>query len=302
MEIGVIGAGKWGSALHFALREKGFDAKIHGRTPKPIEGFCDLETILKCDYLIISLPTQITASWLKNHFRFLGQKILVASKGIEVSTGRFLNEIYEEYVPSDYLAFLSGPSFAKEVMESKPTAVVISAEASRIAEEWMGFFPSFIKPYRSDDIKGAEISGAYKNVIAIASGVCDALALGNNARAALLTRGLAEMNRFGSFFGAQQESFLGLSGVGDLFLTASSTLSRNYRVGFGLGSGKSLAIILDELGEVAEGVPTAEAICRIAQQQNIYTPIAQEVQAILTGKNPKDSIAELLIRRQSTEF
>ena len=141
---------------------------------------------------------------------------------------------------------------------------------------------------------GAEIAGAYKNVLAIASGICAGLNLGNNARASLISRGLVEMQRFGKHFGAKKSSFVGLSGAGDLFLTASSTLSRNYRVGLGLAQGKSLETILDELGEVAEGVMTAEAVHKLSKQHDIYTPIADEVKQILDGKNPMDSLKDLL--------
>ncbi len=302
MKIGVIGAGKWGEALHFALRKQMGEVLITSRTPRDIPGFTTLDDVMACSHIVISISTQHTHAWLKEHFRFNGQKILVASKGIELKTHRFLNEIYEEFVPRENLAYLSGPSFAKEVKESLPTALVINASNLEMASEWMAFFPRFIKTYRSDDITGAEIAGAYKNVIAIAAGVCDSLNLGNNARAALITRGLAEMSRFGLHFGANIESFLGLSGVGDLFLTASSTLSRNYRVGAGLGEGKKIDTILAELGEVAEGVPTAAAIVAIAKEHGIYTPIAVEVKALLEGKEVRQSIQDLLVRGSEAEF
>ena len=149
----------------------------------------------------------------------------------------------------------------------------------------------------SGDIIGAEVCGAYKNVIAIASGVCDGLELGNNARASLIARGIVEIARFGKFFGARDETFLGLSGVGDLFLTASSALSRNYRVGLGLARGKGLEEILRELGEVAEGVATTEAVVNIATKHKIYAPIATEVAQILRGKDVKASLKDLLRKK-----
>jgi glycerol-3-phosphate dehydrogenase (NAD(P)+) len=303
MKLGVIGAGKWGQSIQFALREQNGEVIITSRTPRDdVPSFTTLDEVLTCTHIVISISTQHTYEWLKENFRFNGQKILVASKGIELKTHRFLNEIYEEFVPKENLAFLTGPSFAKEVKESLPTALVINSTNLDLASEWMDLFPPFIKTYRSDDVIGAEIAGAYKNVIAIASGVSDALKLGNNARAALITRGLAEMSRFGINFGARMESFLGLSGVGDLFLTASSTLSRNYRVGFGLGSGKTIAAILEELGEVAEGVATAEAIVDIASKHGIYTPIAVEVDRIIHGKDVHKSIKDLLVRSSQEEF
>ena len=162
------------------------------------------------------------------------------------------------------------------------------------AKEFASFFPNYIKAYSSDDVIGAEICGSYKNVIAIASGACDGLGLGNNARASLISRGLVEINRFGKFFGAKDETFLGLSGAGDLFLTASSSMSRNYRVGHELAKGRNLVDILDELGEVAEGVLTSKAILKIAKKHQIYTPIADEVAAIMDGKSLKDTMNDLL--------
>ncbi len=291
--IAVIGAGKWGQALHFALNQKQ-KCLITSRTKRELENFVDLDTAINCEYLIIAIPAQQIKKWLKKNFIFKGQKILVASKGIEASSGKFLNEIYEEFVPNKNIGFISGPSFAAEVIKGLPTALVINSKAKSLFDEFTLFFPSFLKLYYSKDIIGAEVAGAYKNVLAIASGICDGLQLGNNARASLIARGLVEMQRFGKYFGARKSSFVGLSGAGDLFLTASSTLSRNYRVGLGLAKGKSLKTILEELGEVAEGVMTAKAIYKLSLQYDIYTPIASEVQKILNGKEPKDSLSDLL--------
>jgi glycerol-3-phosphate dehydrogenase (NAD(P)+) len=291
--IAVIGAGKWGQALHFALSQKQ-KCLITSRTKKDIENFVDLQTAMECEYLVIAIPAQELRNWLKENFVFKGQKILVASKGIEASTGEFLNEIYSSFVPDDHIGFISGPSFATEVIKGLPTALVINSKSKDIYDSFSTFFPNFIKVYYSDDVIGAEISGAYKNVLAIASGICEGLNLGKNAQASLISRGLVEMQRFGKFFGADESSFLGLSGAGDLFLTASSTMSRNFRVGLGLAANKSLEEILKELGEVAEGVKTADAIYKLSIQYQIYTPIAKEVKLILDGKNPKDSLKDLL--------
>ena len=293
MSIGVIGAGKWGSALAFALAEKN-DVVITSRRVRDVENFVDLHTALACEYLVITVPAQQVAEWLREHFVFKGQKILVASKGIEASTGRFLNEIYGEHVPAENIAFLSGPSFAVEVMQSLPTALVVNATNEILAEEFGALFPSFIKTYTSSDVVGAEVAGAYKNVIAIAAGICEGLNLGNNAAAALISRGLVEMERFGVAYGASSETFLGLGGAGDLFLTASSTMSRNFRVGLGLAQGKSQEQILDDLGEVAEGIGTAYALSGIAKEKNLYLPIATEVHAMLEGKSPQQSLRDLL--------
>ena len=293
MSIGVIGAGKWGSALHFALSQNR-DVLITSRSPREIKNFVSLEEILECEYLVITVPAQQVATWLAENFVFKNQKILVASKGIEATSGRFLNEIYSEYVPNENIAFLSGPSFATEVMQSLPTALVVNSSNETLAQEFASLFPSFIKTYTSTDVMGAEISGAYKNVIAIAAGICSGLALGNNAAAALISRGLVEMERFGAAYGAKKDTFLGLSGAGDLFLTASSTMSRNFRVGLGLAKGLTQQEILTELGEVAEGIGTAYALRDIASKDGLYLPIATEVYAMLEGKSPQESLRDLL--------
>jgi len=301
MSIGIIGLGKWGSALAFAVSKKS-DIKCWSRTKREIRGFCELDEVLSCEHLVISISAQSLPQFLKDSFVFRGQRVLVASKGIESANGRFLNEIYEDFVPKENLAFLSGPSFAVEVNASLPTALVISSVSKECADSFLPFFPSFIKLYTSGDVTGAEVAGAYKNVIAIAAGVCDGLGLGNNARAALITRGLAEMTRFGGFFGAKLETFLGLSGVGDLFLTATSEKSRNYRVGLGLAKRKGVEEITKELGETAEGVESARAVEKLAFKHNLYTPIASEVVALLDGKDAKESISRLLLSSKREEF
>jgi glycerol-3-phosphate dehydrogenase (NAD(P)+) len=294
-KVGIIGAGKWGEALAFAMSEKN-EVIITSRTLREWPNFSSLDEVLKCEYLIITVPAQQIAQWLREHFVFSGQKILVAAKGIEASSGRFLNDIYGEYVPEENLAFLSGPSFAAEVMRRLPTALVINSRSEDTAREFAAFFPSFIRTYTSEDVIGAEIAGAYKNVIAIAAGICEGLSLGHNAAASLISRGLVEMERFGRAYGATQESFLGLSGAGDLFLTASSSMSRNYRVGLGLAQGKDKDQVCAEIGEVSEGIGTAYALHEIAQARGIYLPIAAEVYAILEGKSPHQSLKDLIER------
>jgi glycerol-3-phosphate dehydrogenase (NAD(P)+) len=294
MKIAIIGAGKWGQALYHAYSQDN-DVVISSRNSKDIENFVPMSEALAYEYLVMAIPAQFVRGWLEENFVDHGQNILVAAKGIETSTGAFLNEVYGEFVPADRLAFISGPSFAAEVQKSLPTALKISSTNEKLAQTYADALPNFIKGYVDDDVIGAEISGAYKNVIAIAGGVSDGLGLGNNARAALISRGLVEMTRFGEAFGAKTETFLSLGGAGDLFLTASSTLSRNYRVGLGIAKGKSMDEILEELGEVAEGVPTAKAIYKIATDKEIYLPIAQEVYAMIEeGKDPLASVKDLL--------
>jgi len=293
MMIAVIGAGKWGQALAYAIG-KNHKVLISSRKKRDLPNFVTIDVALKAPYLIITIPAQFIRQWLQNNPLAKDSKVLVAAKGIEIENLAFLNEIYAPFVNKSNIAFLSGPSFAQEVIQDLPTAIVINSKNRVLANEFASFFPKNIKTYISDDVIGAEIAGAYKNVIAIASGVCDGLNLGNNARAALISRGLVEMSRFAAIFGAKSETFLGLSGAGDLFLTASSNLSRNYRVGFYLAQGEKLEAILEKLGEVAEGVYTTEAIYKISQNQDIYVPIATEVYKILKGKNPKESLKDLL--------
>jgi glycerol-3-phosphate dehydrogenase (NAD(P)+) len=293
MSIGVIGAGKWGSALAFALSEKN-EVFITSRRVRNLPNFVSLEKILESEYLVVTVPAQQIASWLEENFVYTGQKILVASKGIEATSGKFLNEIYAKYVPSSNIAFLSGPSFAIEVMKSLPTALVVNSENELLSSEIGKLFPSFIKTYSSTDVMGAEVAGAYKNVIAIAAGICEGLGLGKNAAAALISRGLVEMQRFGLAYGANEETFIGLGGAGDLFLTASSPMSRNFRVGLGIAAGKSQSEILEELGEVAEGIGTSYAIAEISKHNDLYLPIAKEVYEMLEGKSPQASLRDLL--------
>lgn len=295
MSIAVIGAGKWGQGLQFALSQKQ-TCLITSPHTKDLPNFVSYEKALACDYLVFALSAQGIAAWLKVHFKNNGQKILLASKGIDTASLCFLDEIFLDFVDKSNFCVLSGPSFAAEVMQKLPCALLVSGYDKALCEKFASFFPEFIKAYEGNDVKGAEICGAYKNVLAIASGICEGLKLGNNARASLIARGLIEMHRFGAKFGAKEETFLGLSGAGDLFLTASSTLSRNFRAGLLLAQGKGKDEIVSELKEVVEGIPTAFAIRQIAQKQDIYTPIVSEVCQILEGKEVRKSLKDLLAR------
>ncbi len=282
--VSIIGAGAWGSALHHAISQK-VESVITSRHKRNIKGFVSLDEALKNEYLVIVIAAQSIDGFLaKNHEKIKDKKILVASKGIDNKKLKFLNEIFEEYVPKENIAFISGPSFAKEVMQNKPTALVIASKNLTLAKKFSEFFPEFIKTYIDEDVEGVEVAGAYKNVLAIASGICEGLNLGSNAKAALISRGLVEMARFGENFGAKKDTFLGVAGSGDLFLTANSTMSRNYRVGLSLAKGKILEDILEELGEVAEGVFTSKAIYELSNKFGIYTPIANEVYKIIYEK------------------
>ncbi|WP_456401892.1 NAD(P)H-dependent glycerol-3-phosphate dehydrogenase [Hydrogenimonas sp.] len=297
-EVAVIGAGKWGQALAFALGKR-CDVVITSRHKRDIPGFVSLDEALECERIVMAIPAQAVRGWLQRNYGFKNHQILVAAKGIEAESGAFLNEIFEAFLPESNLTYLSGPSFAKEVMEGLPTALVLNSRNRMAAAAWSELFPDFIKTYVSTDVVGAEIAGAYKNVIAIAGGICAGLELGENAHASLVARGLVEMARFGREFGAQEETFLSLSGAGDLFLTAGSKLSRNFRVGLGLAQRRGVDDILEEIGEVAEGIGTARALHTISKTNDIYLPIANEVHAVLEGKDPIMSLKDLLNRRKS---
>ncbi|MCI5968965.1 NAD(P)H-dependent glycerol-3-phosphate dehydrogenase [Helicobacter sp.] len=290
-KVSVFGGGAWGGALHFAFREKN-QAFIISRKNLDSTFQITQEQAQDSDYFVVAIASSALHLWLSSNPLPKNAKILVASKGI--AKGQFVSEIFDSFYPKASLSYLAGPSFAKEVQSTLPCALNIHAHTLELAKEWCALFPSFIKTYASLDIIGGEVSGAYKNVIAIASGICEGLELGNNARASLVARGLVEMTRFGKFFGAQDSTFLGLSGAGDLFLTANSTLSRNFRVGLYLAQGKALTEILETLGEVAEGVKTAQEIYTLANKHNIYTPIAKEVTLIMQGKSPKQSLLDLM--------
>lgn len=289
--ISVIGSGKWGSAIAHAISLNN-KVNICSFSKKSGE-YIDINEAKKSKYLIFALSAQGTYDYLRANFSNLNDNyVLIASKGIYQDL--FLHDVFSKFFPIENISILTGPSFATEVSKNLPTALVISGVNDKLNQEFANFFPSFIKTYTDNDVVGAEICGAYKNIIAIASGICDGLELGNNARAALISRGLIEITRFGKFFGAKDNTFLGLSGAGDLFLTASSTLSRNYRVGLMLAKGYNQDEIKQELNEVAEGIDTTKSVCKIAKTHNIYCPIANEILLILNGKNVKTSLQDLL--------
>ncbi|BCZ17811.1 NAD(P)H-dependent glycerol-3-phosphate dehydrogenase GpsA [Helicobacter sp. NHP19-003] len=256
---------------------------------------CALQEALGADLFVIAISVQHLRAWFEEAHLPAHSKVLIAAKGIEIG-GHFVSGIVKEFLDSNNVCFLAGPSFAKEIVASLPCALAIHSQNPELASVYAGCLPAFIRSYIQDDIRGGEIAGAYKNVIAIAAGVCDGLELGQGAKASLLSRGLVEMSRFGVHFGGKMETFLGLSGAGDLFLTANSLLSRNYRVGIGLAQCKPLATIIEELQEVAEGIKTTKAIVQIATRENIHAPIAKELDLLLEGKNPLESMTALIKR------
>lgn len=295
--VTVFGGGAWGRSLAYALS---FKNKVRIVSRRNLDEFLsdkdqikqvNLRESLNSDYFVCAIKTDALREWAQSVQLPTDIKILCACKGIESDSGKFVSQILK----MQKMAFLGGPSFATEILKSLPCALNIHSESHALSLEFANLMPSFIKCYAKGDIMGAQIAGAYKNVIAIASGICEGLELGNNARAALLARGLKEMSRFGVAFGGESETFLGLSGAGDLFLSASSMMSRNFKVGFGLAKGKSVDLILRELNEVAEGIKTTRAICMLASRENIYVPIASEVLKILDNQSsPLESLERLM--------
>jgi glycerol-3-phosphate dehydrogenase (NAD(P)+) len=240
-----------------------------------------------------------------NAASLIGKECMVvsAAKGIEITTFETPAMILAELLKRPVSA-LSGPSFAKEVMAKKPTAVTLAAPDAKTGFILQEIFNTdYFRVYTHDDIVGVEIGGAMKNVIAIAAGICDGLGLGYDARAALITRGLSEVKRLGMTFGAQEITFSGLSGIGDLVLTCTASLSRNYSVGFSLGKGKTLAEITAQTNSVAEGVSTTLAARRISLEKGIEMPITEQVYlALYEGKSPAEAVRDLMTRSLKTEF
>lgn len=298
-KVSVFGGGAWGRALAFALAEKNqvgiisrrnldsqlepLNATLAQKGIKPITQI-PMQKAFEATHCVVSIATSALRQWLEGVRFPHNVKILCASKGIESGSGAFVSDLVEQYIPHKNIAYLCGPSFASEVVQSLPCALVIHARDLSLSREFGELMPSFIKTYASPDVVGGEVAGAYKNVIAIAAGIGDGLGCGANAKASLLARGLVEMSRFGEHFGAKMETFLSLSGAGDLFLTSNSTMSRNYRVGLGLAKKMSLESIVEELKEVAEGIITAKAIVEISARECIYTPIAKEIYEIIYEK------------------
>jgi glycerol-3-phosphate dehydrogenase (NAD(P)+) len=233
-----------------------------------------------------------------------GALVVNAAKGLEDRTGRRMSEVIGDALgPDARIAALSGPNLAVEVARGIPTASVAASpdrEAALACQSlWMG--PTF-RVYTSPDLVGVELAGAMKNVIAIGAGICEGMGYGDNSRAAFMTRGLAEITRLGAALGAQPATFLGLAGVGDLIATGGSRLSRNYRVGVGLGHGKPLEQVLAEIGQVAEGVPTTRAICVLARHTGIEMPISEAMHAALfDGADVRESITRLMMRPPKNE-
>ncbi|MFO1123010.1 MAG: NAD(P)H-dependent glycerol-3-phosphate dehydrogenase [Hyphomicrobiales bacterium] len=298
--FGIVGAGAWGTALAHVARSAGHAVALWSRRAP------DLAALEGADALILAVPAQALRGALTAIAPVIAprQPLIVSAKGIEQDTGLYMNEVVQDRVPDSRPLVLSGPSFAADVMKGLPTAVVMAAQSLAEAGEWAGALsvPQF-RIYASDDVKGVEIGGALKNVLAIACGISDGRGLGDSARAALTTRGFAELTRFGRAMGAKPETLMGLSGLGDLLLTCSSRQSRNYAFGFAVGEGRSVAEALALARGVVEGAATVKIAHALAHRHGIDMPIVDAVHAIVDDRaQPAEEIARLLARPAGKEI
>ncbi|MFB9982119.1 NAD(P)H-dependent glycerol-3-phosphate dehydrogenase [Mesorhizobium kowhaii] len=320
--VSVLGGGAWGTALALAMLRAGHSVRLFARDPETvasigqgqnprylpgiaiapgIEATSDIKAALAgADCVLAVTPAQslrATLAVAKGHMP-PGIPLVLCAKGIERDTGALLSAIVEEILPQNPVAALSGPSFATDVARGLPTAVVVAARDEALAADLAARFSAEnLRCYSSDDLIGVEIGGALKNVFAIAAGAVTGAGLGASAQAAMVTRGFVELRRIGAAFGARPETLMGLSGLGDLLLTCSSTQSRNFAYGLALGQGKPLAGL-----PLAEGVPTAAIAARIATERNIDAPIIAAVAAILDGTiTIRQAVTALMTRPLKTE-
>ena len=330
--IGVVGAGSWGTALADLLACKGFQTHLwvfEKEVNDHIEQFKenqlylpghqlssnlsssnDLTGVVSDKHLIvIVVPSHVMRNVTRQMTGSLspGTIIASASKGIEQKTHLTMSGVIKENIPeveADRLAVISGPSFAKEVAQKMPTSVTVACRNPEIAARVQHVFATpYFRVYTSDDIVGVELGGSVKNVIAIASGILDGLGMGLNTRAALITRGMTEVRRLGLHLGANPRTFTGLAGFGDLVLTCTGNLSRNYSVGIKLGKGKKLQEILDEMHMVAEGVKTAKSVYNFSRKLGVEMPICQEIYRILyEDLAPKEALYRLMTRTLKQEL
>ncbi|MGE8142988.1 NAD(P)H-dependent glycerol-3-phosphate dehydrogenase [Novosphingobium sp. NPDC080210] len=323
--IGVIGAGAWGTALAQAMASNGSEVLIWAREAELVEEINtghtnslflpgatlaptiratgDLADLAALPILLVVTPAQHLARVLKD-LPDAPRDLVLCSKGIEAGTGRLMADVAAEAAPGAQIAVLSGPTFAHEVAAGLPTAVTLACGGGEA--QWQRLSAALsrpmLRPYYSDDVTGAEIGGSVKNVLAIACGVVEGLGLGQNARAALIARGYAEMVRFGLALGGRAETLAGLCGLGDLVLTCSSTSSRNFSLGKALGEGQSAAEALSGKSSVAEGAHTAPVLADLARQHHVAMPIVDAVCRLLRGEAPaRGVVAELLSRPLTAE-
>jgi glycerol-3-phosphate dehydrogenase (NAD(P)+) len=320
--IGIVGAGAWGTALAQTMRLAGRDAVLWAREPEVVaeinarhtnalflpgvaldpalRATAELADIAGCDVVLMVAPAQhvraVTGA-LAKHLP-AGKPVVICAKGLEQATGRLLGDVMSEVMPHATLAVLSGPSFAADVARRLPVALTLACEDDDLGARLVAALGSRqFRLYRSTDLIGVQLGGAVKNVLAIAAGIVDGKGLGASAHAALVTRGFAELRRFGEALGARAETLMGLSGLGDLLLTCGSAQSRNMSLGRALGQGQPLQAVLGGRRSVAEGVYTAAAVAKVAAQKGIDMPICQAVHAIVEGSLSIDAAIEALLSR-----
>ena len=321
--IAVLGAGAWGTALALAslaagrkttlwVREDDVLAGIRAGSgnrflpgvpiPEALEVTGDLAQACQADALLLAVPAQVLhafADQLKSHLA-PRQPLVICAKGIEKDSGKLVTEMLAEALPEAELAILSGPSFARDVAKGLPTAVTVAAKEALAARLQASLGSPAFRPYASDDLTGVALGGAAKNVYAIACGVVEGMGLGENARAALLARSFAELSRLGEALGARRETLMGLAGLGDLVLTATSPSSRNFSFGMELGRGTSMAALSAPGRPLAEGVATAPALVRRAHAVAVELPIAEAMADLLSGALPLGEAVMRLMRRRLT--
>ncbi|WP_448583619.1 NAD(P)H-dependent glycerol-3-phosphate dehydrogenase [Thermocrinis sp.] len=322
-KITILGGGRWGTALGLYLSKKGFELMFFDRNPAVVESlrkgkdpYWELEfaknpratsvldeAIEFSDLIVVALPVQVIREVLQN--LVLKDKVIVsASKGLEVGSSKRVSQIIEELCIDCKTFVLSGPSFAEEVAKGLPCAVVLAGKDLETLRQIRDVFHSEVfRVYLSEDMVGVELGGALKNVIAIACGISDGLGFGDNARASLITRGLAEIVRIGSSLGGNRETFYGLSGLGDLVLTSTSSKSRNRTFGFLLGQGLSVEEAENRIKQVVEGKETVKAVKKLTEELNIYAPISWAVYQVVVEKISPELVARnLLLRPPQREF
>jgi glycerol-3-phosphate dehydrogenase (NAD(P)+) len=329
-KIAVLGSGSWGTALASLVARHGHPTVLWGRDeavitaidvqhenprylpglslPDNLRATTDMAAaVAGARWVLVVVPSHAFAETVRKLAPLLpgGAGVAWATKGFEPGSGRFLHEVAGEvFGPDVPLAVVTGPSFAKEVTQGLPTAVTVHADdagfAQLVAETMHG--PSF-RAYTGDDMVGAELGGAMKNVLAVATGVADGMGLGLNARAGLITRGLNEMLRLAAAIGGRPETLMGLAGLGDLVLTSTGDLSRNRRLGLALGRGKGIEEAVAEIGQVVESIQTADEVMRQAERHGIELPISNAVRAVLHGElTPADGLKQLMARDQKPEY
>lgn len=327
-KVSVLGAGSWGTALSLLLCKNGHEvtlwsaledevrmlcekreheSKLPGvRLPEDMKITAALEDSLQDpDVAVLAVPSPFTRSTAHRMAPFVkkGQIIVNVAKGVEEHTLMTLSEIISEEIPQADVCVLSGPSHAEEVGKGLPTTCVVSAEKRETAEYLQGIFMSPVfRVYTTPDILGVELGGALKNVIALAAGTADGLGYGDNTKAALITRGIAEISRLGTKMGARAETFYGLSGIGDLVVTCASVHSRNRKAGYLMGKGYTMQEAMDEVKMVVEGVYSARAAKSLAEKYQVEMPIIEEVNKVLFEDKPAaDAVRDLMLRDKKVE-